>query len=304
MNRLTADLLLALAGLVWGFGFVAQKTAADAQLGPFTFVASRFLISALLVLPFVQREGGLPRFFKSLRKSDRFRILGLCLSCSGAVIFQQCGLVSTTVTNAAFLTGIYIVLVPFAARLLYQQKLTAIAVLASLLSFAGVWLLSGGDALHPLPGLNGGDLLVLLCALCYAVQVPMLGHIVGGLKAPFTLSFLQFAVTGFVALVLAVFGEHPHVETIVASWQSILYAGIAAGGIAYTLQAVAQQHTPPADAAIIMSSESLFGAIGGAWLMHDRLTLSGYIGCAAILLAVVAVELTPHVKKRARKKKA
>jgi len=86
------------------------------------------------------------------------------------------------------------------------------------------------------------------------------------------------------------------------TWVSILYAGIASGGIAYTLQAVAQQHTPPAEAAIILSSEALVGGLGGVWLLHEKISTTGVLGCVAILAAIALVELGPMWKTRRIKK--
>lgn len=297
MSRFKADLFLALAGLIWGFGFVAQKDAA-AHIGPFTFVACRFLISAVFVLPLLRREGGFAGFSKTLKSGDLRKVIALCVAFVAAVTFQQCGIATTTVTNTAFLTGIYIVLVPFAAFFMYRQKISVLAVLASLLSFFGIWLLTGADPHHVFSGLNGGDVLVLICAVCFAVQVPMLGHVVSDLRMPFMLSFLQYMAVGLVTLLLALCFEHIDLHVIAASWLPIVYAGVASGGIAYTLQAIAQQHTPSVDSAIIMSSETLFGALGGVWLLHDRLTFAGYIGCALIMVAIILVELVPFLQKK------
>lgn len=297
MSRLRADLLLAIAGLIWGFGFVAQKDAA-ARLGAFLFVACRFLISAVFVFPLMLREKG---FRGALPRTPRRGLLSLgvlCASFAAAVLLQQVGLETTSVTNASFLTGLYIVLVPFAAYALYRQKLTGAAVGASLLSFFGIWLLAGGNTRLALPGLVVGDWLVLACALCFAVQVPLLGHMATLLRRPFTLSFLQNAVTGLLAAVLAFMFEPFSWPAMSGAWVSIVYAGILSGGVAYTLQAVAQQHTPASDSAVIMSSESFFGAVGGAWLLGDRLSLPGYAGCAAILAAILLVEVVPLACKK------
>ena len=181
---------------------------------------------------------------------------------------------------------------------MYRQKLTLMAVVASILSFIGIWLLTGADPHHVLAGLNAGDALVLLCAVCFAVQVPMMGHVVGDLRMPFTLSFLQYLATGVVTLVLAIFFETVEWHLLMDAWLPVFYAGVLSGGVAYTLQAVAQQHTPSADSAIIMSSETLFGAIGGVWLMGDKLDSSGYVGCAAIMAAIILVELVPYLQKK------
>jgi drug/metabolite transporter (DMT)-like permease len=297
LSRLRADLLLLLAGLIWGFGFVAQKDAFS-YVGPFTFVACRFLISALFVLPFARHEGGLRSFSAALKPGDIQKIIALCAAFIGAVILQQVGLRSTTVTNAAFITGIYIVLVPFAAWILYRQKLSLPILAASSLSFVGVWLLTGADLHNFGSGIQRGDGFILLCAVGYALQVAMMGRVVGALKLPCILSLLQYLLTGFVAFILAACFETIDWNAIAAAWLPILYAGVASGGIAYTLQAIAQQHTPSADSAIIMGSESLFGAVGGAWLLHEKLALSGYIGCAAIMISILLVELIPLLQTR------
>lgn len=296
MSRLRADLLLALAGLIWGFGFVAQKDAA-AHIGPFTFVASRFLISVLFTLPFALREGGLRRFKSTFKPRDKRKLAALCASFIAAVTLQQIGIVETTVTNAAFITGIYIVLVPFAAWFLYRERLSFFAVIASVVSLIGVMLLTAADPRHVMSDFNRGDIMILLCAVCFSLQVTMLGHIVGALKIPLTLSLLQYTAITIVTIILALIFETIDAHAILAAWWPILFSGIAAGGIAYTLQAVAQQHTPAADAAIIMSSETLFGAIGGIWLLHETLNLQGYLGCAAILAAILLVELAPLLRK-------
>ena len=198
-------------------------------------------------------------------------------------------------------------MVPFVAFLFYRHKLSTVVVIASLLSFFGVWLLSGGN-IHDIENFRFGfgDRLILLCALCFALQVAMMGHTVELVRAPFALSFLQYLMTGIVALVLAVTYEHIRLAALLQAWIPILYAGLASGGIAYTLQAIAQQHTPSSDAAIILSTESLFGGLGGVWLLKERLTPEGMFGCGAIMFAVVLVELGPLLKwgRKLRTRKA
>jgi drug/metabolite transporter (DMT)-like permease len=299
MKRWQADGLLGLTGLVWGFGFVAQKDALT-DIGPATFVACRFLLSALFIFPLVLRElkkTGVD-YLRAGQKTKR-RIFALCIVFTISVLSQQYGLLATNVTKAAFITSLYIVMVPFAGLMLYQYKITAISIIASLLSFLGVALLTGGGTANVMNSFTWGDGLVLICAIFYALQVPMLGHIVGAVNAPLVLSFLQFLVLGCVALIFALVFEHIDLQALLRAGVPILYAGILAGGIAYTFQAVAQQHTPPSDSALLMSTETLFGAIGGAWLMHDRLSATGYIGCALIVIAIIVVEVAPLLRRRA-----
>jgi drug/metabolite transporter (DMT)-like permease len=296
LSRLQADLALAFASLIWGFGFVAQKWALD-DVGPFTFVAVRFLISALFVLPFVWGENGLSRLSTALNYKNASRLLMLGGFFSTAVILQQYGLKAATVTNTAFLTSLYIILVPIVGRIFHRQKLSQVTLLAGLLSVLGIWLLSGGSASLTNISIWSGDGMVILCAIGFAAQVTIVGRLAKRLMLPFTLSLIQYLCVGLVALILAMFYEHIELQALLKAWKPILFAAIASGGIAYTLQAVAQQHTPSADAAIIMSLEALFGAVGGIWLLGERLSLQGFMGCGAILLAIVLVELAPILRQ-------
>lgn len=300
MTRVQADLALALAGLIWGFGFVAQKTALD-HIGPLTFVASRYLISALFVLPFVLREKGFQRLKTGMNQKNASRILLLCGCFTGAVLLQQYGLKVAAVTHAAFITCLYVVMVPFLARIFHRRKLTPSILGASLLSILGVWLLSGGKVADIGFDFYNGDGLILLCTFGFAAQVIIIGRLAKRLTLPFALSFIQYLAVGIAGLVAALLFENNTIENLQSAIWPILYAGIASGGIAYTLQTVAQQHTPASEAAIIMSSEALFGGIGGIWLLHEKITLPGIIGCCAIIGAIVLVELAPLLQREWRK---
>jgi drug/metabolite transporter (DMT)-like permease len=297
LNRLKADLTLGLAGFIWGFGFVAQKDALH-HIGPFTFVALRFLLSALVITPFVMREDG----FKLLRHSkpsglSRKNIVAMSAAFAIGVLLQQLGIQTTTVTNAAFLTGLYVVMVPAVGWILYRTKILPPTLIAALLSLLGVWLLAGGSITKPLQGFGFGDLLVLGCAFGFAFQVSMMGRIAKIIQIPFALSFIQYLVVGLIASLLALCLEPMDWQTIRAAWIPILYAGAISGGIAYTLQSVAQQYTSSADTAIILSSEALFGGLGGMWLLKERLDLAGWLGCAVIIIAIIVVELAPFINR-------
>lgn len=270
------------------------------HIGPCTFLASRFLLSAAFVLPLVFYEKSIKRLGKAARNGYGLHILMLCLIFTAGDILQQYGLTTTTVTNTAFLTGLYVVMVPFVGYVLYKQKLSFTVFIAGLFSVIGVWFLSGGTLDNIAITLGRGEILVLLCALCFALQVSMLGNLTQKLKAPMLLSFLQYLAVGLITLVLALVYEEINLAALKEAWVSIAFAGIASGGIAYTLQAVAQQHTPSADAAIIMSSEALFGGIGGVWLLKEPFTFASFIGCTAIMGAIILVELAPLLRKTRR----
>lgn len=291
MTRLQADLVLLLVSLIWGAAFVAQKDAMD-HVGAYTFVAARFGISALLVLPLALREhkrGAAPN-------KKVFRDLGLlCLAFCAGVLFQQAGLVRTTVTNAGFLTGLYVLFTAIICAAVYKQKLSRLVFPAALLSVAGIGMLSGGlDMAH----MNSGDAMVLLCAVGFGFQVALIGRIMQKWQAPFRVCLLQYASVALVSVIAAFVFENPDWTAIRQAGWAILYAGAISGGIAYTLQVIAQQYTPASDSAVIMSGESVFAAIFGIWLMGDKLTATSATGCGLIIFAILMVEFGPSLFRR------
>ncbi|MBI3440195.1 MAG: DMT family transporter [Proteobacteria bacterium] len=294
MSRLRADLLLLLAALIWGVAFVAQKFS-FAYIGPFTFIAARFFISALLVLPLAVREHRRQSVIL-FGPSQILELVLLCVTFSAAVIVQQMGIAETSVTNAGFLTGLYVVFVPVIGSVVYRQRLSVFIVPAAALSILGDWLLSD-ETIQRHIEMNRGDLLVVLCAVGFAWQITLIGRIMRRSPAPFRLSCLQYAAVATISLVTTVLTEHPALKSILAAAGPILYAGILSGGVAYTLQMIAQQHTPPADSAVILSAEAVFAALAGAVLTGDRLTLSGWAGCSLIFTAILLVEFGPCVLK-------
>lgn len=292
MTRLKADILLLIAAIVWGTTFVAQKTGMDG-LGPFGFVVSRFALSILVIAPLA---------FYEMRKKSHIPSAGfwpvviLCASFSIGCILQQAGQVHTTVTNAGFITGLYVVFTPIVAWIVYR-KLPAYTVwIAAVFAMLGIWMINGGHGAD----WNYGDILVLLSAFCYGFHIVFLGYVMQKTGAPFFYAVLQYALCLIAALPFAVLMEGMTVEAVNNNLFPILYAGILSGGIAYTLQPIAQQYTPPSDAAIILSSEALFAALAGAVILGESLDSAGWIGCTMIFGAILTVELAPLLKSRIR----
>ncbi|MEZ0225023.1 MAG: DMT family transporter [Alphaproteobacteria bacterium] len=289
MSRIQADLVLLLVALIWGAAFVAQKNAL-AHVGSFTFIAARFSISALLVLPLALRERAKSKDV-TIGRTHAFDLALLCTSFAGAVVLQQVGLEKTSVTNAGFLTGLYVLFVPIICRVIYKQTLSILIYPAALLSVIGVFFLSGGE----LKDVSSGDGLVLLCAIGFALQVALIGKIMAAVKAPFRICLLQYTSCALVALMAALAFEHPTMENMMKAALPILYAGAISGGIAYTLQVVAQQYTPASDSAVILSGESVFAALTAAIMNGERLTSMGAAGCILIILAILMVEFGPYM---------
>jgi drug/metabolite transporter (DMT)-like permease len=294
MTRLQADLCLLLTAIIWGTAFIAQKTGMEG-LGPLGFTGARFALSALVVLPLALRER---RTKAPMGREDlTWALLGLIPVFSLGAICQQAGMMTTTVTNAGFLTGLYVVIVPFFAWALYRRMPPAVIWPACALALAGVWLLNGAK---PLGSMAAGDWLVIASAVFYGAQVALVGLLAQRTARPVTLACLQYAGCAALALGAAfLFEDGITVSALEANMMQLLYAGVISGGIAYTMQIVGQQYTPPSHAAIILMGEAPFAALAGAALLSERLDVHGWVGCGVILAAALLAEAGAFIKKRA-----
>lgn len=307
MNRLQANALLLLAGAIWGMGFVAQATAMD-SIGPFLFIALRFLVACVVVLPFALMESSRHRrqyqadqLLPSVetRESTRahllthtdlgkFSLIGLALFTGMAC--QQVGLLSTSVTNSGFLTGLYVVFTPLIGIVLFKDKPHPVIWPAATLALIGIFFLSGGD----LGALVIGDALTILSAMFWALQVVMIARFVGQSGRPLALSLVQFMVTALLALFVAFILEPIVWGRVVDAAPEILYTGVFASGIAFTLQVIGQRYTTAPQAAILLSSEAPFAALFAFLWLGERMGVIGVGGCVLIFSAMLLVELVPE----------
>lgn len=291
MSRSQANTLLLIAGAMWGMGFVAQSTAME-SIGPFLFIGLRFSVAGLAMLPFALREATQAATPLSARNWRIFSLVGILLF--GGMAAQQVGLMTTTVTNSGFLTGLYVVMVPFLGVILFRQWPHWIVWPATLSALAGIWLLSGGHAVS----LVTGDWLTILCAAFWALQVVFIARAAARTGRPVTLAVVQFAVTAAIALAIALITEPIFLAEIARALPEILYAGIFSGGIAFTLQIVGQRYTTAPQAALFLSTEAVFAALFGAIFLGERLPPTGLAGCALILSAILLVEIVPALRGR------
>lgn len=286
MTRTQANLVLLLAGAMWGMGFVAQSTAMQ-HVGPLLFIGLRFTAATLVMLPFALREAGKAQ--TALRPVDWRAFLTI-----GALLFtgmsaQQFGLLSTSVTNSGFLTGLYVVMVPIFGVLLFREWPHIVVWPSALVAFIGIWLLSGGHV----SALTGGDWLTILCAAIWALQLIMIARHALHTGRPVTLAVTQFAVCAVAGMALGLATETFDLTAIRSAAPEILFSGIFAGGFAFTLQAIGQRYTSAAQAAIFLASESVFAGLFAALILGERLPPIGLVGCALIFAAIIAVEALP-----------
>ncbi|MEO6012243.1 MAG: DMT family transporter [Devosia sp.] len=296
MSRPIAVLLLVICTMLWGLAFVFQKDAMQ-HMQPLTFAGVRYVLGSSLVLPLAifeyrrRRAKGIV-----LSRAQWIRIAILSLAFFLGVWLQQVALTTTSVTNGGFITSLYVIFTPVVTYLTFRTRPHPIIYLGAPLALVGIYMLTGAR----LDQFTIGDLQLLACAVCWGVQVSMLGALVKETGLPIFISTINFFATAVLSLIGAFLLESPQIGGISAGWIPILYSGICSTAIAFTFQAIGQQYVPPANAAIILSAESLFAALGGALLLNERLPPVGYAGAAIIFLAIVTVELVPALRGRSR----
>ena len=289
MTRIQANLLLTLAAIIWGSSFVVQQIGTG-QLGTITFTGSRFLVGAVIVLPFALRQ--MRRVGQQERKFLAIDWLGILLTgcvLLTAAVLQQHGILRTSLTNSGFLTALYVPLVPVLGLIILKRKVHFAIWPASTSCFIGTYILSGAQSVE----LVTGDLWVISSTIFWATHVMLVGIMASRTGAPLVVAAGQFLVCGLGGLALGFFVEGPTFPQILGAVWGILYVGIFSVGMAFTLQVVGQRYTPAADAAIILSSETLFAAIGGMVFLGERLSLVQLSGGVLILASILAVELVP-----------
>ena len=288
VSRLGANGLLLITAFLWGVTFVAQKDAVN-TIPPLAFVAARFLISAIALAPLALWEQR--RASKAIGPREWKIALVMALSLFLGSSLQQAGLTTTSATNGGFLTACYVVLTPFVVWALSRTPPRPIVIASSLVSLFGAWLLATGGGPAQPPAI--GDGLVLVADFAWALGIALTPLFLIRAPRPLLLAFVQYSVCAALAAMAAAALETVDPSAFLDAGASILFAGLVSGALAYTLQIVAQRFTPPAEAALILSLESVFAALAGAVLLGETLTPVGAVGCALILIGAVAVEAAP-----------
>jgi len=292
-----SDLLLLITAMIWGFAFVAQRVGMR-FVGPFTFNGVRFFLGCLPLLPILfwnrkKESHGVSFTSKTVLLGGIFA--GLILF-SGASL-QQVGIVYTTAGKAGFITGLYVVIVPFLG-LLWRDKTTHFGTwTGAVLAAIGMYFLSITSQFT----ISKGDFLVFLSAFLWACHVQFVGWLSPRIGAT-RLGVVQYCVCGALSLLVAFPTETITFSGLSKALVPILYGGFLSVGIAYTLQLVAQKKAPAAHAAILMSLETVFAALGGWIVLNETLTPRALLGCGLILSGMLASQLYPYLVKRGNKK--
>ncbi len=295
---LISDALLVLTAAIWGFAFVAQRVGME-SIGPFAFNAARYFLGALVLLPLIwkRRKADAARPFarapepaplaatpkKKPVSLMPYFLAGSCMFIGASL--QQAGIVTTTAGNAAFVTSLYVVIVPLLG-MLFGRRTGLKDYLAAAVAVAGLYIITIGKGFSMTPG----DLLVLAGSFFWALHILVIGRFASTID-PVELSAGQFAVCGLWSLAASLIFEPTPYAGLIAAAIPILYGGLFSCGVAFTLQIVAQRTAPPSHASIFLAMEGLFGAVGGILLLGEPLTLRLLFGGALMLAAAVLSQL-------------
>ena len=288
MSQMKANFLMLIATFIWGTAFVSQTTGMGA-IGPFTFSASRFFLASLTVLPLMiiyERKN----FFKFIDNKNYIYLSLLAgLALFGGMGLQQYALLKSQIANAAFLSTLYVPFVALISRFIFRSNLNWIVWIAVILCLYGSYLLSSNQTFE----IQQSDSLLFIAAFCFAVHIIVIDIFMKQYYSPFTFGLIQYCIVFILSMILAFSLESPKISNIQIEWFEIIYTGVFSAGVGYTLQIIAQSKANPAPAAIILSMESVFGAIA-AWVLLDQfMDLNKILGCIAIFTGVIVVQIIP-----------
>jgi drug/metabolite transporter (DMT)-like permease len=290
-KRFGANMLLLLTAAIWGFAFVAQRVGSQ-YVGAFTFNGVRFALGSISLIPLIiyfdkRKKSGSNNEGKVKVNVKKSILPGVVV---GIVLYvaatlQQVGLIYTTVGKASFITGLYMVFVPIIGIFL-KHKVGKNSWIGVVIAVVGLYLLCVNENFR----IGYGDLLEVIGAIFWAIHILTIDYFSSKMDA-LKLSCIQFATCSFLSLVTALIFEQITMSGISQALVPILYGGLLSVGVAYTLQVVAQKNAKPSHAAMILSMESVFGAIGGALLLGESMSSRGYIGCILIFGGILVSQI-------------
>lgn len=300
-NKPTSVILLFLTAIIWGFAFTAQVVGG--RIGTFYFNGIRYLLGGFALIPVIFL------FEKNVKNAKISVLSGIG---AGVIMFiasnlQQWGLnITESPGKGGFLTALYTVFVPVIARIFTKKKTSRNSYLGAFVALAGLFMiLSGNMSSTETPffetalnfslfgrafgldfSVGYGDIILILCGLAFAFHIVFIDYYNPKIS-PVRFSSTQFITCGIISMTAAYFTESITLSDITGSALiPILYSGLMSTAVAYTLQIIGQRGVHPTVSAIILSTESMFAALGGALLLHERLSAMAYAGCALMMIGI------------------
>lgn len=294
-SKIKGNIMLVITALIWGNGFVAQSVGMD-YIGPYTFLCVRGIIGGLFLIPCIFLLDKFNFIDDSKVKDNKKELLVGGVLCGVVVcianIFQQLGILYTSVGKSGFITALYIIIVPMLGVFI-KKKVPKKIWICAFIALIGLYLLSINGGMS----VNKGDVLSLVCAFFFSVQIMLVDHytpLVNGIK----LSCIQFFVSGIISAIPMFIFEEPNVSSILAAYIPLFYAGVMSFGIAYTFQIIGQKYTDAASASLLMSLESVFAVLGGWVILGQTLSVKEIIGTAIMFVAIILAQVPLGKKSR------
>ena len=278
-------ILLLITAIIWGSSFVAQSIGMQ-SIDAFTFTGIRTVLGMLFLLPFTLIiNKGFDLSKNTLRKG---LILGIVFSI--AQNFQQFAFYYSTSGKIAFITAFYMFFVPLFSVIFLKKKIAVLTWLSILMGLVGLFFL----CINPedVTIINLGDILALICAVFYAVQIMLIDRFLEEGTSGVQLSFMQFFVAGIISVIAMFIFEQPNLTNIKTAAPSLLYSGIMSCGIAYTLQIVGQKNASPVVASLLMCLESVFAVITAAIILHEGMLPRELAGCVVMFSAIILSQVS------------
>lgn len=278
-----SKLLLFLVAMIWGSGFPATKIILDSGIRPFEFLGIRFFITAIVMFCIMK--------IKKIEIEKTERKLGLIagLILFSAFAFQTVGLVYTTSSKNAFITGANVIFVPYIMWIITKEKPKFIYIVSSIICFIGIGFLSFEKNLT----INFGDFLTFICAICFALQIVVIGSRIKN-KNPFTINGFQMFSAGIIGVILNIVFEESSIFTRIYDLKQILallYIVIFNTFICYSIQTYAQKHINSSQVSLILTTEIIFGAVFSVILLGDKMTFQVIVGGLLIFSSILLTEI-------------
>jgi drug/metabolite transporter (DMT)-like permease len=276
---LAADLALLLVAIIWGSGFIVTKITLE-FIPPLLLTGLRFWIG-FIIMGVIAKAKGLKPSSADLKGGI---IVGIALFL--AYTFQTYGIQFTTVSKSAFLTGTNVIMVPFLYWIISKKRPDTFSFIAAIICLVGIYFLTvTGGGLN----LGLGDSLTLACAVFFALHITTNGHYAKKIDV-ILLTTIQFGTVAILSTVPSLFLESIPTNAPSIAWLGIIYCGIVSTSIAFFLQTLAQKYTLATHAAIILSTESVFGTLFSVLILHEFFSFKAAFGCFTILMAIITAE--------------
>lgn len=289
--------MLTLCSFIWGTAFIAQSLGGKI-MGPLTFNGSRSILATIflfvLIFALDKYNGKKCSFWGCEAPAEKRKLLrggiicGLVLTIDS--LFQQTGMMYTTVGKGGFITSLYIVIVPLLGRFVFSRTVNILQWISVVIAFIGMYFICLNESFS----INKGDLFILGSAFFFAVHILSVEHFASGVDGV-RLSFFQFATCAVVNFVLMFIFEEPTMEQVDMALLPILYAGVMSSGIAYTLQIIGQKKVNVVLATILLSLESVFAVLSGWLFLNQLLTVREIFGCCLVFAAIILAQIPPHM---------